>query len=82
MVFSEIENQRPLFAKSVWQKPHLREPTRIENSFIPRFFSQKAVVLYAKNDGFIGKKRRFHLQETTVLENDSCFCKYQKHLLR
>ncbi len=40
-------------------KPHLWEAIKTGNSLIPLFFSQKATILYAKNGGFIGKKRRF-----------------------
>ena len=38
--------------------PHLREPTREENSFIPCFFSQEALILACESDGFRLKKRR------------------------
>ena len=37
--------------------PHLREPTREENSFIPCFFSQEALILACESDGFRLKKR-------------------------
>ena len=62
-------------------KLRLREPTIAENIFITCFLAQEAVILCAEKGGFIGKKRRYLSQETTVLENDSCFCRYQKHLL-
>jgi len=55
--------------------------TNAENSFIPRFFVQKAAVFDAENDGFIGKKRRNEPQEPAVIATDSCFCWHQKHLL-
>ena len=61
-------------------KLRLREPTIAENIFITCFLAQEAVILCAEKGGFIGKKRRYLSQETTVLENDSCFCKYQKRL--
>ena len=40
-------------------------------------FRSKTVVLDAKNDSFIGKKRRFERQETAVLEIDFYFCRHQ-----
>ena len=67
-IFSEIENQKWWFANFTWQKSCLQEATKAEISFIPRFFAEETVVLYAENEGSIGKNRRFQPQETAVLE--------------
>ena len=63
-------------------KLRLREPTIAENIFITCFLAQEAVILCAEKGGFIGKKRRYLSQETTVLETDSSCCIYQNILSR
>ena len=63
-------------------KPCFREPTIAENIFITCFLAQEAVILCAEKGGFIGKKRRYLSQETTVLETDSSCCIYQNILSR
>ena len=58
-IFREIENQKWWFAKFTWQKLLLQKATKAEISFIPCFFAEETVVLYAENEGSIGKNRRF-----------------------